>query len=171
MWVTLLMLTTSIPSFRLSLAFRCAYCNYFNSARKQKPVFHGDAVVHDPAPTTNQSQSARVEPSTPSSAESGPGTAACPVRATRVPALMFVFRNRSASVIFYSTSSSPWFWSECERVSISLSISFELRRTCWTSRCNTFFIRRRPSVVLRLDECYFILARNQAFDLLFSSTS
>lgn len=79
MWVALLMLAKSIHFFRLSLAFRCAYCNYFNSARKQKPVFHGDVVAHDPAPTTNQSQAARVEPSTPSSAESGPGTAACTV--------------------------------------------------------------------------------------------
>ena len=36
----------------LVLAFRCAYCNYFNSARKQKPVFHGDIVAHDPPSTT-----------------------------------------------------------------------------------------------------------------------
>jgi len=34
------------------LSFRCAYCNYFNSARKQKPVFHGDIVAHDPPSTT-----------------------------------------------------------------------------------------------------------------------
>jgi hypothetical protein len=38
------------------IAFRCAYCNYFNSARKQKPVFHGDIVAHDPQQrTTNAS--------------------------------------------------------------------------------------------------------------------
>lgn len=29
----------------LSLAFRCAYCNYFNGARKQKPVFNPE-VFH-----------------------------------------------------------------------------------------------------------------------------
>ncbi|CAF1376504.1 unnamed protein product, partial [Adineta steineri] len=42
------------------LSFRCAYCNYFNSARKQKPVFHGDIVAHDPQPaaatTVSQTQ-------------------------------------------------------------------------------------------------------------------
>jgi len=38
------------------ISFRCAYCNYFNSARKQKPVFHGDIVAHDPQLTTSQPQ-------------------------------------------------------------------------------------------------------------------
>ncbi|CAF0739612.1 unnamed protein product [Didymodactylos carnosus] len=29
------------------LPFRCAYCNCFNPAKKQKPVFHGDISAHD----------------------------------------------------------------------------------------------------------------------------
>ncbi|CAF3715211.1 unnamed protein product [Rotaria sp. Silwood1] len=38
------------------ISFRCAYCNYFNSARKQKPVFQGNIVAHDPQIITSQSQ-------------------------------------------------------------------------------------------------------------------
>lgn len=41
------MKTNLIIDLYLSVAYRCAYCNYYNSARKQKPVFHGDI-----APTT-----------------------------------------------------------------------------------------------------------------------
>jgi hypothetical protein len=57
------------------LAFRCAYCNYFNSSRKQKPVFHGDIVAHDPQPTTinppqNQSTVERMEISSSESSDS-----------------------------------------------------------------------------------------------------
>ncbi|CAF1405461.1 unnamed protein product [Rotaria sordida] len=57
------------------LSFRCAYCNYFNSARKQKPVFHGNIVAHDPQTTmTNQPQNEsiveRMESSTSESSNS-----------------------------------------------------------------------------------------------------
>lgn len=39
------------------LAFRCAYCNCYNKSRKQKPVFQGDIVAHDPPSSTiNSSQ-------------------------------------------------------------------------------------------------------------------
>lgn len=36
------------------ISYRCAYCNYYNSARKQKPVFHGDIV-----PTTTLNAAAQ----------------------------------------------------------------------------------------------------------------
>ena len=60
----------------LYLAFRCAYCNYFNSSRKQKPVFHGDIVAHDPQPTTtsqpqNESTAERMEISSESDSNEG----------------------------------------------------------------------------------------------------
>lgn len=62
------------------VAFRCAYCNYFNSSRKQKPVFHGNIVAHDPSappPTTNQPQNEstiqRVEVSSSESSDSNNG--------------------------------------------------------------------------------------------------
>lgn len=64
--------------FLLYLAYRCAYCNYFNSARKQKPVFNGDIVAHDPQTTTiattnepqNESTVERMEVSSSESSES-----------------------------------------------------------------------------------------------------
>jgi len=57
------------------LAFRCAYCNYFNSSRKQKPVFNGNIVVHDPQTTTisppqNESRVERMDISSSESSES-----------------------------------------------------------------------------------------------------
>ncbi|UJR31522.1 hypothetical protein I4U23_019011 [Adineta vaga] len=44
------------------LSFRCAYCNYFNSARKQKPVFHGNIVAHDPPSTTTTTTTTTTQP-------------------------------------------------------------------------------------------------------------
>jgi hypothetical protein len=63
-------------------AFRCAYCNYYNSSRKQKPVFQGNIVVHDPPPTTtnqpqNQSTVERMEVSSSESSDSSKSIAFC----------------------------------------------------------------------------------------------
>ena len=57
------------------LAFRCAYCNCYNKSRKQKPVFHGDIVAHDPPGETvsqgqNQSPTERMEISSSDSSDS-----------------------------------------------------------------------------------------------------
>jgi len=58
------------------LSFRCAYCNYFNSSHKQKPVFRGDIVAHDHQPTTtinqpqNESTVERMEISSSDSSDS-----------------------------------------------------------------------------------------------------
>jgi len=38
------------------LAYRCAYCNYYNNARKQKPVFSGKIAAHDPQSVPSQAQ-------------------------------------------------------------------------------------------------------------------
>ncbi|CAF1217246.1 unnamed protein product [Adineta ricciae] len=57
------------------LSFRCAYCNYFNSAHKQKPVFHGDIVAHDPpatsvTPTSDEPTTTRTDLSSSESSDS-----------------------------------------------------------------------------------------------------
>jgi len=67
--------TINVRFFFLYLAFRCAYCNYFNSARKQKPVFRGDIVAHDPQSTTiSQSHNEPTVTRTELSSESSDST-------------------------------------------------------------------------------------------------
>ena len=50
----------SIGDFSLLSAFRCAYCNYLNGARKQKPVFNPN-VFSPPAPPPVQNGTNHVE--------------------------------------------------------------------------------------------------------------
>jgi len=65
--------------FFLYLAFRCAYCNYFNGSRKEKPVFNGNIVAHDPQTATtisqpqNESIVERMEVSSSESSDSNRG--------------------------------------------------------------------------------------------------
>ena len=44
-----------------NLAFRCAYCNYFNSARKHKPVFNPD-LLNSPQTNMETSVTNQVDP-------------------------------------------------------------------------------------------------------------
>jgi hypothetical protein len=86
------------------LSFRCAYCNYFNSSRKQKPVFQGDIVAHDPpSTTTNQPQNeSTVERMETSSSESSDSNKDNETRITRrsirVPASTNSGESRSRSI-------------------------------------------------------------------------
>ena len=50
----------------LSLAFRCAYCNYLNSAPKKKSIVHNNTIIHGTQATkisqsTNESTAEHME--------------------------------------------------------------------------------------------------------------
>ncbi|CAF2637635.1 unnamed protein product [Rotaria sp. Silwood2] len=84
------------------ISFRCAYCNYFNSARKQKPVFHGSVVAHDPqttttSPTQNESNVERIESSTFESSNSNEDSTGLNITCRSIPIPTSDDTNESSS--------------------------------------------------------------------------
>ncbi len=52
------------------VAFRCAYCNYFNGARKHKPVFNLNLLNSPPQPQNGSNNPERMEMSVTDSSDS-----------------------------------------------------------------------------------------------------
>jgi hypothetical protein len=69
------------------LSFRCAYCNYFNGARKHKPVFNPN-LFNSPQPQNGTTNSERMEMSVTDSSDSNDAINESRVtrRSIRVPA-------------------------------------------------------------------------------------
>ena len=76
------------------LAYRCAYCNYYNNARKQKPVFSGKIAAHDPQSVPSQAQ---MEISSSDSAHSNDVNNETDIRHRTVNVVKSESRSRSPS--------------------------------------------------------------------------